>query len=84
MSVTVVLREIEDNEYTECLGDKQGVLREMYKWRLERSPVCEVYLLLWVWKRREVISEGTGMCSTFSIATWVKKNSTFSHALKRA
>ena len=31
LSIIVFPREIEDNVYTKCLGDKQGVLREMCK-----------------------------------------------------
>ena len=38
----VVPREIENNAYTKCLGDKQSVLREMWKWRMESSLVYEV------------------------------------------
>ena len=32
-------REIEDNAYTKCLRDKQGVLLEMCKWRMEPTVV---------------------------------------------
>ena len=75
MSVTVVLREIEDNAYTEYLGGETKFIT----WDVQmaigtKSRLWGLAAIVGV-EERVVMSKGTGRCSALLFATWVKKHS---------
>ena len=66
-------REIEGNAYTKCLRDKQGVLLETCKWRMEPTIVPFVRSSCHRWfERKGTDIKRTGRCPALSFATVVK------------